>query len=150
MKIFALGNSMYGDDGIGSAVLDTIRSRRLFPEASSHDLGTDALDLIEKFDADSLNIVVDAVKMGSEPGAVLKFTPEQVKMVMKWDQLSLHSFGLAETFALAKKVDKLPGKTVIIGVEPETIEAGADLSDAVRQAIPAVIELIQSEVKDHE
>ena len=148
MKIIAVGNSLYGDDGIGSAVLDTIRDGGLFPVAELLDMKTDALAMIDHFDPDSLHIVIDAVKMGKTPGTVVKFAPDDVEMVMQWDQLSLHGFGLAETFAMAKQIGKLPQQTVIIGVEPQQIDINNGLSPSVQKGIAKVISIIAEVAKN--
>ncbi len=148
MKIIAVGNSLYGDDGIGSAVLDTIRDGDLFPVAELLDMKTDALAMIDHFDSDGLHIVIDAVKMGKTPGTVVKFAPDEVEMVMQWDQLSLHGFGLAETFAMAKQIGKLPQQTVVIGVEPEQIDINNGLSPSVQEGIAKVISIIAEVAKN--
>ena len=43
MKIMAVGNSFYGDDGVGAAVLEQIRKADVFPGADLFDAHTDAL-----------------------------------------------------------------------------------------------------------
>ena len=148
MKIIAVGNSLYGDDGIGPVVLETIRDRNLFPAAELLDMKTDALAMIDHFDSDDLHIIVDAVQMGKSPGTVVSFTPSEVKMVMQWDQLSLHGFGLAETFAMAEQIGKLPSKTIVIGVEPQQIDINNGLSPSVQEGIAKVISII-SEVAEN-
>lgn len=139
MKIIAVGNSLYGDDGIGAAVLEEVRAGKSFPAAELLDMKTDALAMIDHFDSEGLHIIVDAVKMGKSPGTVVSFSPDDVDMVMQWDQLSLHGFGLAETFAMAKQIGKLPEKTIVIGVEPEQIDINNGLSAAVEQSVATVI-----------
>ncbi len=150
MKIVAVGNSLYGDDGVGAAVLDRIRADNLFPDAELIDAGTDALSLIDRFEPDGLNVVIDAAMMGCEPGRVQRFTPEQARLRIQWDHLSLHGFGLAETFAMAESIGCMPRRVVILGVEPEEIRIDRGLSDAVASAVPEVLQLIQAEVRDDE
>ena len=47
MKIIAAGNSFYGDDGVGAAVLDRGREHGLLPGAELVDIATDALALMD-------------------------------------------------------------------------------------------------------
>ncbi len=150
MKIFAVGNSFYGDDGIGVAVLDTIRDGGIFPGAELRDVQTDALALLEYLADGQLNVIIDAANMGKEPGTVVGFHPEDVAMKIKSDHLSMHGFGLAETFNMAKQLDRMPADVLIVGIEPARIEINQGLTDVVAASIPQVISIIQAEVKPDE
>ena len=147
MKIFAVGNSFYGDDGVGSVVLDRIGKEGLFPGAETFDAHTDALSLVDRLAPGELNVVIDAARMGLEPGQVAGFQPAEVKLKIRSDHLSMHGFGLAETFAIAEQLGTLPERVLIIGVEPERIEIDCGLSDAVASAVPQIISIIQAEVQ---
>lgn len=147
MKIIAVGNSLYGDDGIGEAVLEQIREKNLLPGAELIDVGTDALSMIDHFSDDMFHIVVDAAKMGLEPGDVACFAPDQVGLRINWDHLSLHGFGLAETFNMARGIGRMPGRLKVIGVEPGSIIIDQGLSAEVSAAIPRVVDIIRAEVQ---
>lgn len=153
MRIFAVGNSFFGDDGVGSVVLDRIGEENLFPGAEIFDAHTDALTLLDHFGRDELNVVIDAAQMGLRPGEVAAFRPEEVRLRIRSDHLSMHGFGLAEAFELARQLDRMPERVWIIGVEPERVEIDCGLSDVVARAVPqviAVIQNIQAEVESDE
>ena len=147
MKIFAVGNSFYGDDGIGAAVLDEIRQNDHFPGADLVDVHTDALALLDHLVGGETNVIVDAAQMGLEPGAAVVFRPDEVRMKIKSDHLSMHGFGLAEAFDLAAQLDRMPADVLIVGVEPERVEINQGLSDVVKKTLPRIISLIQAEVQ---
>jgi hydrogenase maturation protease len=147
LKIIAVGNSFYGDDGVGTAVLEKIRQDDLFPEADLVDVHTDALALLDHLTRGETNVVVDAADMGLEPGAAVGFRPSEVRMKIRSDHLSMHGFGLAETFDLAAQLDRMPDDVLIVGVEPGRVEINRGLSEAVQQAVPRVISIIQAEVR---
>jgi len=147
VKIFAVGNPFYGDDGVGAAVLEEIRRCEVFPGAELIDVHTDALALLDHLALGEKNVVVDAAQMGLEPGAAVGFRPDEVGMKIKSDHLSMHGFGLAETFDLAGRLDKMPADVLIVGVEPARIEINQGLSDVVKEAVPHVISIIQAEVQ---
>ena len=147
MKIFAVGNSLYGDDGIGEAVLREIRERGLVPEAELIDVGTDALALIDHFDETDSHVIIDAARMGLPPGRVQSFAPDEARLKIRWDHLSLHGFGLAETFAMAEGIGRMPTRLRVVGVEPVAVEIDRGLSAEVAAAVPEVIETILSEVQ---
>jgi hydrogenase maturation protease len=150
----AVGNSFYGDDGVGAAVLEQIRKADVFPGADLFDAHTDALSLLDHLSPGEANVIIDAAEMGLPPGEVAWFRPEDVKLKINSDHLSMHGFGLAETFAMAEQLGQMPEETLIVGVQPLRIEINTGLSDAVAAAVPRVISIIQAEVgsddeKDH-
>ncbi len=147
MKIVAVGNSFYGDDGVGAAVLDRIRQSDAFPGAELVDIHTDALALVDELVPDELNVVIDAADMGLEPGEAQGFRPSEVAMRIRGDHLSLHGFGLAEAFGLAAQLGQLPRDVLIVGVQPERIEINQGLTDKVAAAVPQVISIIKAEVQ---
>jgi hydrogenase maturation protease len=146
MKIVAVGNSFYGDDGIGAAVLDRIRESDAFPGAELVDIQTDALALIDELIPDEWNVVIDAADMGLSPGSALGFRPSEVALKIRGDHLSLHGFGLAEAFSLAVQLGRLPRRVLIVGVQPEKIEINQGLTATVAAAVPQVISIIRAEV----
>lgn len=149
MKIIAVGNSFYGDDGIGAAVLDEIRHHGHFPGADLVDVHTDALALLDHLAGGETNVIVDAAQMGLEPGAAVGFRPDEVRMKIKSDHLSMHGFGLAEAFDLAGQLGRMPEDVLIVGVEPARVEINRGLSDTVKEAVPRVISIIKAEVQSH-
>ncbi len=154
VKIYAVGNSFYGDDGVGAALLERIREEELLPGAELIDVGTDALALIEHFRGctgpEWLHLIIDAAKMGSAPGSAVAFAPAQARLRIRWDHLSLHGFGLAESFAMAAGVGVMPERVRIIGVEPAVVAIDTGLSAEVAGALPRILQLINAEVEADE
>ena len=150
MKIVAVGNSFYGDDGIGSAVLERIRESDVFPGADLVDIHTDALALVDELVSDELNVVIDAADMGLDPGEAQGFRPSEVELKIRSDHLSMHGFGLAEAFSLAAQLGCLPRRVLIVGVQPEQIAINQGLTDRVAAAVPEVISIIKAEVAPDE
>lgn len=146
VHFFAVGNSLYGDDGIGLAVIHALKKNPLFEMATFYDAHTDALSLIDKFNINGLNIIIDAAKMGKPAGYVEVIRKEDVRFVVQWDHLSLHGFGLAETIELAEKIDMLPENLWVVGIEPDTIQIDTPISQKITAAIPVAIEKIINEV----
>ncbi len=157
MKVIAVGNTFCGDDGVGAAVLAALRGGgdgAAFGAGTDGlrliDLGTDALALIDELAPDDPCVGVDAARMGLEPGQVAAFRPDEARLRIRGDGLSLHGLGLAEAFALAERLGRLPERTLVVGVEPAQVVPGTGLSDAVAAAVPRVLEIIRAEVLGHE
>lgn len=149
MKVIAVGNAFCGDDGVGAAVLAELAG---MPAAKVElvDLGTDALALVDQLDPGTSCLVVDAARMGCAPGSVVMFRPYEARLRIRSDGLSLHGLGLAEAFALAEQLGRMPRDLKVIGVEPAQVGLGTGLSDAVAAAVPRVVDLIKAEVLRHE
>ena len=139
LKVIAVGNDLYGDDGVGNAVLHELEKMPEMKEIELIDGATDALGLIDHFSGVDHVIIVDAAQMGEIPGTVKVFNKEEVKLKIKMDHLSVHGISLAETFDIAQIVDSLPKKITIIGIEPKNIGISQSLSNVVTQSIPEVV-----------
>jgi hydrogenase maturation protease len=142
IKVIAIGNDLYGDDGVGNAVLHELEQMPEMTEIELVNGATDALGLIDHFENTDHVILVDAAQMGEEPGTVKVFSKDEVRLNIKMDHLTVHGISLAETFDIAEAVDKLPEKITIIGIEPENIGISEKLSDIVKQSIPNVVSQI--------
>ena len=146
MKVIAAGNTFYGDDGVGAAVLDAIRESDSLSGIELVDIHTDALSLLDHLAPGEAHVIVDAAQMGLAPGDVVAFRPDEVRLRIRRDNLSVHGFGLPEAFALAEQLGRMPEDVLIVGVEPARIEINTGLSDAVAAAVPRVVSIIQAEV----
>ncbi|MCF7802320.1 MAG: hydrogenase maturation protease [Candidatus Marinimicrobia bacterium] len=145
LTVIGVGNPLFGDDGVGIAVIEALRATQLDMELI--DGGTDALGLLEYFADRKRLVIVDAARMGEKPGAVRCFDPAEADLILKWDHLSLHGVGLAEAWQLATKLDMLPEKLWVIGVQPGVVRVTNHLSVAVRNAVPIVVTLIKKFVR---
>ena len=146
IHFYSVGNPLYADDGAGLAVIDALKINPLFEKATFFDGHTDALSLIDKFNKNGLNIIIDAARMGKSAGHVEVIRKEDVRLVVQWDHLSLHGFGLAETIELADKIDMLPNNLWVIGIEPDTIQIDMPISQKIKAAIPVAVDKIINEV----
>jgi len=139
IKIIAVGNDLYGDDGVGTVVLQMLEQIPEMKDIELIDGATDALGLIDHFSCTDHVIIVDAAQMGEKPGTVKIFNREEIKLKIKMDHLSVHGISLAETFDIAQAVNSLPKKITIIGVEPQNIGISQKLSEIVKHSIPEVV-----------
>jgi hydrogenase maturation protease len=139
VKIIAVGNDLYGDDGVAKQVLTELQGIDTFQSVALVDGATDALGLIDHFKGADYVIIVDAAEMGEIPGTVRVFRADEVKMKIKMDHLSVHGISLAETFEIAKTIDAMPENLTIIGIEPQSIKIAQGLSPAVEKSIPVAV-----------
>jgi hydrogenase maturation protease len=142
--VLGIGNVLLRDEGVGCHVVHALEGIPL-PDVEIVDGGTcpDVLQFLE--DADKL-VIVDAVKGGGTPGQIYRFhlediTPEQKPL------LSLHDMRLVDSLKLMRLWHNID-KAVIIGVEPEEIGWGLELSSKLQERMPQIIDAILSELND--
>lgn len=146
--VLGLGNPLMRDEGIGTAVIE-----RLCADASSFadvdfiDAGTGGMSLLYLIEDRQKVIIVDCAYMGSSPGTIKKFTPDQVQSVKKLSHQSLHEIDILKVIELAKKIDQCPEDIIFFGIEPEKIEEGFGLTKTLAEKLDSYIETVVSEFR---
>ncbi len=151
--ILGVGNPLRRDDGIGPEVIrllteDRTKKNGTYKLSSDIDLldgGTDGLGLIEYLKDYKKVVIVDAVEMKLKPGTIKVFTPEEAVIKINSDALSTHGFGIAELIKLAKGLDINP-ELIIVGVQPEDVSYGEELSFFVSSVLSNIIKLILNQL----
>lgn len=147
MLVLGIGNPLMGDDGVGSQVIELLAERSLPPNVKIEDAGLPGWGLPAWFEGWSNVILVDAVQMGQAPGSWRRFRPEEVRLELETDALSLHQPDLACGLALAQALDLLPENLVLYGVEPAVVNPGEALSPTVRQSLPDLVASILNDLE---
>lgn len=144
--IIGVGNLIMRDDGVGIHVVQELQKTKLPENVEVQDADTNAFMALEYMDNKDKAIIIDAYRGGKKPGTIhkLAFSPsdEQPANI----KLSLHDLDFTDAIKSAKHAFKLPPDIVIIGVEPEVVEFGLELSLRVQKAIPRIIEAVLKEV----
>jgi hydrogenase maturation protease len=137
------GNILLRDEGVGVHVIRALKKdEALPPNVELVDIGTAALDALQSLaDVDKL-IVVDAVKGGDEPGAIYRFSPEDVSE-KRSESLSLHQLGLLEALKMAGMLGTVPKEVVIVGIQPGDVSPGLEPSPEIKRRIPEAVEVIK-------
>ncbi len=143
--IVGVGNLLLKDEGIGIHTVKALQELQL-PECVEIIDGGTSPDLIAYSEAESKLIIIDAVKAGGEPGAIYRFTPDNLDSA-QGRAISLHELGVPESLQLMRLAGNEPEEIVIIGIEPQEIDWGIELSPVLQQKIPDIIKLILVEIE---
>ena len=141
--IIGMGNLIYRDEGIGVHIIQEMEKMELPSHIELLDIGTSTMDLISYLKEVKKLIVIDAMRAGGKPGTIYKCKPEDL-LPKDEGPISLHEIGLLETLNMTKKLG-MEIQTVIVGIEPEIMEWGTELTEAVKNKIPMIIEAVLKE-----
>ena len=92
-------------------------------------------------------IVIDAVKDGNEPGTIHRLSLDNLDLDSP-SPVSLHEIGVLDSLKIMALFGRLPKSTVIIGIEPKTIDFGLDLSPEVEEKVSETINLVLKEIEE--
>lgn len=137
--VLGLGNILMQDEGIGVRAVQQLQHDYLFPpEVEILDGGTAGMALYEHIVNRSHVIVLDAVKTGREPGALVKLENEEVPAFFR-NKVSPHQMALSDILAALRIGGEQLPEIVVIGVEPVTLETGLEMSELVLGKLDALV-----------
>lgn len=143
--VLGIGNILLQDEGVGVRVVERLQQMRLPPGVQTLDGGTSGADLIDAIADRAKVIVIDATDGDGEPGTVYRFTVgDLVRRVSSIG--SLHELGFLDSYLMSVQLGCAPREVVFLGIQPERIQFGLDLSDKVSREVPKVIGLVLNEI----
>lgn len=146
-RVIGLGNVLMSDDGFGPYVVRLIDAYYVMPrDVQVLDVGTPGLDLIPYVcDVDVL-IVVDTVHADGEPGQVRVFRTEDILADAVQPRLGPHDPGVKEALLTAAVAGAAPREVLLVGVIPQSIQMGVELSGPVRGALAPTVAWVVTEL----
>jgi len=137
-----------GDDGLGLAALERLREGwRFDPPLHLLDGGTWGMNLLHEIEDADRVLLVDAINADRPPGTVIVLQREDLPRFFAM-KLSPHQIDMKEVLAVAELRGNLPDQTVAAGVQPDRIELATDLSAAVRDGLPSLLDRIIRQLED--
>lgn len=111
------------------------------------DGGTLGLDLLQFFEKRDGVIIIDAVDFKKEPGHIGIIEDDAIPSTL-FAKLSVHHIGLSDILFALKLLDRTPPKLILIGVQPESIDVGLEMTETVHKQLDSVVELIITKLKE--
>jgi len=140
---------MLSDEGLGPQAVERLVQSGLPENVKAYDAGVSLstmLSLCEGFDK---MVIVDAVRGGGRPGDIYRFTLEELEQDKNLDlsfKLSLHEIDVPKAIALERLVARLPEEIVVVGMEPESMTPGMELSATVAGRMESLLAKIREEL----
>jgi hydrogenase maturation protease len=134
VAVVGLGNLILSDDGVGVHVVQHLIDAFRFPDGVVViDGGTSAIDLLDQLIEAEHLIFVDAARTGGAPGTVVELEGARLPAWFR-QRMSPHQVGLADLLATLTLMDHAPKSVTLIGIEPQSMELGTELTPAVAAA----------------
>ena len=144
--VLGVGNLLMGDDGVGIHAVGELLKRALPPGVDVVDGGTAGLDLLRVMEGYAKVLIIDAVDAGQEPGAILRFTPEDITTQVVDFAVSLHQTEVLKVLELATCLGQSLPPIVVYGVQLREMAWGTELSPAVQDQLTPLVEAVLEEV----
>lgn len=145
--VLALGNLLRRDEGLGIRALQHLQEICELPErvllVDGGTLGLELLSYLE--DADRL-LILDAALTDGPPGTLLRAAGDDIPAFLGI-RTSPHEVGLADLLAVAHLRGVAPDEIVLLGMQPDTIELGWELSPSVAAHLPTLVEAAVAELQ---
>ncbi len=146
--ILGLGNLLNKDEGLGVHALNELGTQQSpISDVELLDGGVLGLNLLMIVEECSHLLILDAVNKGQPPGTVIELAKEEIPL-FTGIKLSEHQITFQEVLGLAAVRGKLPGHLHLIGIQPDDLSIGLDLSPIVSNAIPEVITRAQRKIEE--
>lgn len=140
--IIGVGNILLRDEGVGPKVAEILKKNYKFePEIEIIDGGTLGLDLLPFIEKFKKIIIIDIVDFQRKPGYVGVLKGDEIPPYLK-TRFSMHHVGVQDLLEVARLMDIMPEELFLVGIQPETIDMGLDLSDTVAGKINELIKKV--------
>jgi hydrogenase maturation protease len=147
LLVLGLGNVLLEDDGVGGAAVALLLDR-FEPPAGVRvfDGGTLGLSLLPYLEAADAVILVDAIRSDGAPGTVIRLDGDDVGPAVA-SRLSPHQVGVADLLDGARWLGRYPGRVVLLGLTPASMDLAVGLSPLVRASLPALVDRVVDEAR---
>jgi len=144
--VLGIGNILLQDEGIGVRVVEALQQHyQIDPAVEVVDGGTKGYELIPFLEVEHV-LVVDAVEADAQPGTIVCLRNDAVPRFLG-QRLSPHQIGLADLLSIALLRGLDPDETVLIGVQPDALDVGIDLSPTIEAQLPHLVDLVVEQLQ---
>ncbi len=138
--VIGVGNILMQDEGVGPKVAEILRNNYTFqPNIEIIDGGTLGLDLLPYIENYKKILLIDVVNFQEKPGFIKILKGEEIPPYLK-TKLSVHHVGVQDLLEVARLMDIMPEELILVGIQPESIDLGLDLTPTIAGRLNLLIE----------
>jgi len=135
--LMGVGNSEYGDDALGVRLAEDLLNAGVLDVIVAGNAPERWIGTAADMEFDHL-VFLDAVELGAAPGSAVFLDSQHI--AARYPQISTHKISLG---ALASFVESNGvTKAWLLGVQPESIQQGQELTPGVRATFDVLLELL--------
>jgi hydrogenase maturation protease len=145
--IIGIGNYSMADDGIGLRIVEHIVQNGLNRGFESIAIADEGMRLLFYLEEETEKIVlIDAVELGLPPGDYRLFKPEDVESTKDAKKLTTHEGDVLKVLELARSLGQSIPPITILGIQPEDLNSGMELSPALQERFSTYLRVALEEV----
>jgi hydrogenase maturation protease len=143
-KVLVLGNTLLQDEGLGVRAVEALLARADWgPDVELLDGGTLGLDLLPRLVGVTHLLVLDSILSPSAPEGVVRLEGDAIPAALA-TKASMHQVGLQDLLAVASLQGNLPARRVLLGLQPQCLDWGTELSPEVAATLPALVQAAEA------
>jgi hydrogenase maturation protease len=145
--ILGLGNVLLQDDGVGVRAVERLAAEYAIPDGVEVlDGGTLGMSLLPRLAGADAAILVDAVRADAPAGTLVELSGDDVGPAVQ-TRLSPHQVGVADLLDGLRWLGETPPRLRLIGLVPEQMELGLELSPAVEKNLGSLVDAVALEAQ---
>jgi hydrogenase maturation protease len=147
ITVLGLGNILLRDEGYGVHFIRWFSGRHDLSDAVRIlDGGTLGYRLLDVVTSSSHLIAIDVIKLDDEPGAIYRFTQEEMKLRMP-DPTTAHEVEFPHVLAMAELMDDAP-EVVFLCIVPESYgDMDLEMTPGMTASFPKMEKLLLKELE---
>nr|WP_320145427.1 HyaD/HybD family hydrogenase maturation endopeptidase [uncultured Anaeromusa sp.] len=147
ITVLGVGNILLGDEGVGVRAVEQLQKEGDYSAAVQLlDGGTLGMELLRFLKGTKRLLLLDAVQGDQKPGTLYCLRDSEVEAHLS-GALSVHDLGLKDVLAVLKLLEAPVEEVVLLGVQPQTLAVGMELSEPVSEALTALIQAACTQVR---
>jgi len=147
--IIGIGNSLRQDDSLGLILLERLKNKKeeLPDNIDFIDGGSGGMVLLHYLADFDIVFILDAVEFGGKPGELRFFEKEEIISKKIKINLSTHENDFFKVIKLSEKLNEIPEKIYIFGIQPKNLGFGCDISLDISESIEKNLMQIIDKIK---
>ncbi len=149
ITILGVGNLLMRDEGFGPQLITHLQANFTFPDnVDLVDGGTSGIYLAPIVEDSRCLLVIDALAMAGEAGDIHHFNGGDINGPGRKLRMSPHQVGLLEIIDICRLREQVPDEIKFIGIIPDRVELGLELSPILQDKISTVSQLVIQQIED--
>lgn len=138
ISVVGIGNIIMQDEGFGVRCAEYLQKITNYPDfVQILDGGTLGMDLMPYIAGTKKLLFIDAIDIDGNVGDFYQFTGDELNAYFK-NKMSVHDLGVNDMLAVLKLTDNPIEEVVVMGVKPEVVSMGLDMTEKIAEKVPEV------------